>query len=713
MSQDKDSSDAADACSRPLELLAPAGDWAAMEAALEAGADAVYLGLTALNARRRAKNFRPAEFVRAVEQIHARGARVYLTLNIDLAQREVGQAVRILELARQSGVDAVLVRDPALLAVRGQFPEIEFHFSTQTCIANTADVAAAKRLGASRVVLAREMTLREIEAASGVRGVRSEVFAQGALCFCVSGRCLLSSWAGGRSGNRGACTSPCRVPWTVGQQRADTPLSMRDLSTVHRLDELRRAGVAALKIEGRLKTAAWVRTAVGLYRRALNGEQGAALLAEAQRLGAYTGRQLTCDYLDGQRDELTGLAARKSASLEPRPVADLSAGPQDDESPATDEFATAEAAEGFGLSITVSDRAVVCRCQCREHVEEWWIPKTVVRRAHKAISIGQFLEHLAAQAVQGLRLAEATTNTPEYLLVPRAANALVDRVTAAVRQALKAPDELVRIELPAGLQEILAQSHEERAHASNGLKLGQAADRVRLDAADAAAFLKQVRVRTAIIEGLTPARLEKLAASVSGVRLVAALPSVFFEEDIPFVRRVILACVQAGWPVEVNSWGGLYLARRHGAKMEGGPGLGVLNSLAARFLARKGLRSVTLDVEADRRQWEEITEHCPVPCSLVAFGRPALLVTRVKLAREQLGTVFADRRGIKMVARRERGLCVFRPVEPFDLRTTHNERICVAHLVVDLVASPDPVGEWRDVWPQRRVFRFNYDRGLA
>ena len=140
--------------------------------------------------------------------VHARGARAFLTLNVDVAERELGQAARSLELARQCGVDAVLIRDPALIALRPEFPEIEFHFSTQTCMASSADVAAARELGATRVVLARELTLAEITAAAAVPGIATEVFVQGALCFCVSGRCLLSSWVGGRSGNRGSCTSP-------------------------------------------------------------------------------------------------------------------------------------------------------------------------------------------------------------------------------------------------------------------------------------------------------------------------------------------------------------------------------------------------------------------------------------------------------------------------------------------------------------------------
>jgi U32 family peptidase len=303
---------------RVPELLAPAGDEAAFEAAVQAGADAVYLGMTDLNARRRAGNFRPEAFGQAVQQAHRRGVRVYLTLNTDITERELPQAVRLLEVAREAGVDGVLVRDPALLALRAQYPQIEFHFSTQTCIANSADVAAAGELGAQRVVLARELTLAEIAAASAVEGVQTEVFVQGALCFCVSGRCLLSSWVGGRSGNRGACTSPCRVPWTVNQQPAGTPLSMHDLTTAHRLDDLRNAGVAALKIEGRLKTADWVRQAVTLYRRALAGETVAGL-EPAAPLASYTGRQLTDGYLDGRRDQLTGLAEGRRAAGQAAP----------------------------------------------------------------------------------------------------------------------------------------------------------------------------------------------------------------------------------------------------------------------------------------------------------------------------------------------------------------------------------------------------------
>jgi len=690
-----------------LELLAPAGDCAALEAALEAGAGAVYFGLTTLNARRRAKNFCQEEFVRAVEAVHVRGAKAYLTLNTDVTERELGQAARMMELARRCKVDAVLVRDPALVAFAAAYPELPLHFSTQTCITNSADVSAARELGASRVVLARELTLREIAAAAAVPGIETEVFVQGALCFSVSGRCLLSSWVGGRSGNRGACTSPCRVPWSVGEQPVETPLSMHDLSLIHRLDDLKKAGVSALKIEGRLKNAAWVRRAVSLYRRALEGEEPQGLLAEAGKLGAYTGRALTWGYLDGQRDELTGVAGRTSLPLPPGEGAL-------DSDAFMEEERTDEEEEGpaYQFSMNVGPRAIECRLRCGGQTAEWSIPKTVVRRKYKAATVGQLLAWLETQTIQGCRATETSTNDPDFLLVPRAVNGLVDRISAAIRLAQKAPPARVRIDLP---QEVAAMLEKRSAAAANRLRLGDAADRARVEAGQAHEFLKQVRPGGLIVDSPTPQGMERILAAAGGVEVVAALPQVLFEDEIPAIEELIRLCVRAGVSVEVNSWGGWWLARKARARIESGPGLPVLNALAARRMHEAGIRSVTLSIEAQRRQLEDLSAVCPAPCSLVVFGRPALLTTRVQLPRTRfLGKVLVDRRGVRLTPRIERGLWVFRPLEPFDLRASANERIRARHLVVDLVGSDDPVGEWFDVpFDNKRTFRFNYDRWLA
>jgi hypothetical protein len=200
-----------------------------------------------------------------------------------------------------------------------------------------------------------------------------------------------------------------------------------------------------------------------------------------------------------------------------------------------------------------------------------------------------------------------------------------------------------------------------------------------------------------------------------GVPIIAALPPVFFEKDLGPLQALLAQCASAEVAVEVNSWGGWRLARQAGVRMEGGPGLPVLNSLAARVLLRHGLEGVTLSPEADRRQLEAVSAHCPAPCSLVVFGRPALLTTRARLSEADMaGQVFEDRRGARLAARLERGLWVFRPVEPFDLRATSNDRIRVEHLVVDLVGSPDPVGDWYNApVAGDKPFRFNYDRMLV
>jgi putative protease len=700
-----------------LELLAPAGDRASLEAALEAGAGAVYFGLTTLNARRAARNFRQDELAEAVRTVHAHAARAYLTLNIDLAERELGQAARILELARQCGADAVLVRDPALLALRAQYPELEFHFSTQTSMTNSADVAAAGRLGASRVVLARELTLAEIAAASADPGVRTEVFVQGAMCFSVSGRCLLASWVGGRSGNRGMCTSPCRVPWSVDSNPAGTPLSMHDLAVAGRLDDLRRAGVAALKIEGRLKNAEWVGRAVRLYRKAMQNVEESPptasggpdacddLPAQAAQLGAYTGRAVTCDYLDGRRDQLTGESGR------------VASGAPSDSHGAAEEASSGEAASedtagpSYDFSIQLEPRGIVCRFQCEGRTAEWTVPKTVVRRAHKAIPIGHVFELLAAGPIQGFDLRETSTNAPEFLMVPRAVNALMGRIAAAIRQARKGPADAVRVELPQAVEAVLQKGE---PHEANRRRLGDKPDRARLDARAVRAFLRQAQPEEIIVEGVTAATLERLLEACKKPGIVVALPQVFFEDDLPRIRRLVAACKAARVPVEVNSWGGWQLARQADVRMESGPGLPVLNSLAARVLREAGIRSVTLSPEADRRQLEELTAHCPAPCSLVVFGRPPLVTTRAGLPESSLGRVFEDRRGARLLPALEQGLAVFRPVEPFDLRDLDNDRIRVRHLVVDLVGSDDPPRDWHSARQDgRRPFRFNYDRTLA
>ena len=606
-------------------------------------------------------------------------------------------------MARQSGVDAVLVRDPALLLLRPLFTELEFHLSTQAGAANPADVAAARDLGLNRVVLARELSVAEIRAATAVPGIQTEVFVQGALCYCVSGRCLLSSWGGGRSGNRGLCTSPCRVPWRVGNSAPGQLLSMRDLSAVQHLAELARAGVAAIKIEGRMKSAAWVREAVGLYRRALDGVAPAGLTADAERLGAYTGREMTSGYLDGERSHLTGAAAGRGG---------------DDEAPVQERAVAealplAESARSFTLAIAATTAGVHCQCECGGQVREWDLPRTVIRRAAKASSAADLLAEFAETGLQGFQLDPASSaGDPELRLASATLRGIREALSAFLHQRRREQAvATVRIEIPAAVRRCLERS---TPAAANSRRLGEAPDRVRLALAQATDFALRLPGLQVIVEGAAAADVGRLLSAITATRLLIALPPVIFADRLAGVRELVAACRDAGVSVEANTWGGAGLARELGAAWESGPGLAVLNSLAARALQSWGAAGVTLSVEADERQLRDLCSACPAPASLLVYGRPALMVTRAELPAACLGQVFEDRRGIRMIPRLESGLAVYRPAEPFSIRHVFQPDIRVAHLVADLVTAAEPVREWQALnRPDGTPFSFNYGRELS
>ena len=253
----------------PIELLAPAGDASALRAAVQNGADAVYLGAGAFNARRNAGNFDGAALNEAVAYCHARGVQVHVTLNTLVREDEFGALLDAARAVNRSGADAVIVQDLGVArALRRVAPDIQLHASTQLAAHNRQAVAFLRDHGFDRVVMARELTFEEL-ADCAAEGVEIEAFVHGALCVACSGQCLMSSLVGGRSGNRGLCAQPCRLPWRL-DGRAGYLLSTRDLCGIGDLARFRDAGVCSLKIEGRLKRAEYVAVTVAAYRRALD-----------------------------------------------------------------------------------------------------------------------------------------------------------------------------------------------------------------------------------------------------------------------------------------------------------------------------------------------------------------------------------------------------------------------------------------------------------
>lgn len=262
---------------KKVELLAPAGNKEQFIAAVENGADAVYTSGRFLNARQAAEGLTDDELVRAVGYAHLRGVKVYVTMNTLVTDDELDDGVRYAEFLYESGVDAVLIQDLGLgKLIRDRVPGLGLHLSTQASAVGPVAISAAASLGYSRVVTARELSLSEIRAAcANAAGAEVEVFCHGALCVCYSGQCQLSRYNGGRSGNRGTCAQPCRLRYrTVTEGGAaltdgipNYPLSPKDLCLIDDLGDLIKAGVASLKIEGRLKTPEYVAVVTGIYRK--------------------------------------------------------------------------------------------------------------------------------------------------------------------------------------------------------------------------------------------------------------------------------------------------------------------------------------------------------------------------------------------------------------------------------------------------------------
>ncbi len=301
---------------RTPDLLAPAGGHDALVAAVAAGADAVYLGLKDLNARRGAANFTLDELGEAARYAHLRGTRVYLTANILVLAEEMPGALTTVDAAWTAGVDAVIVQDLGLLTLlRRELPHVRLHASTQLNAHNAASVAALAELGVARVTIARETSLPEIADMAASSAVELETFVHGALCFCYSGQCLMSSIIGARSANRGLCAQPCRMPYRlIGENGRESAapgpylLSPKDLAGITLLPQLVASGVAALKIEGRMKSPEYVALVTGVYRAALDRavadpEGFAVTPAEWATLEEAFNRGFTEGSLTGRRGE--------------------------------------------------------------------------------------------------------------------------------------------------------------------------------------------------------------------------------------------------------------------------------------------------------------------------------------------------------------------------------------------------------------------------
>ena len=254
-----------------IEILAPAGSYESLTAALAAGADAIYAGGMRFGARAYAGNLDEEQYLRAIDEVHLQQRKIYLTVNTLLKDYELAELYEYLLPYYRQGLDAVIVQDLGVFSfIREVFPDLPVHVSTQMTVTGEYGAEFFGRKGATRIVPAREISLEEVRRMKERTGLEMECFVHGAMCYCYSGQCLMSSMIGGRSGNRGQCAQPCRLPYSVEGKKPQDLMSLKDLCTIEMIPDLIEAGIDSFKIEGRMKQPEYVYTVVRMYRKYVN-----------------------------------------------------------------------------------------------------------------------------------------------------------------------------------------------------------------------------------------------------------------------------------------------------------------------------------------------------------------------------------------------------------------------------------------------------------
>ena len=584
-----------------MELLSPAGSRAALEAAVQSGADAVYMGFGAFNARRNAKNFTDEEFADALAYCHLRGVRVFLTLNTLLTDRELPQAAEVLRKASQMGVDAVLVQDWGVLTLaQAVTPDLPIHASTQMSLFTSGGARWAERLGMERVVLARELSRDDIAAVCRNCGAEIEVFVHGALCMCYSGQCTMSALIGQRSGNRGACAQPCRLPYGVnGPCKNQFPLSLKDANLSAYLQELGGMGVACLKLEGRMKRPEYVAVITAIYRRLIDEKRGPTA-AEAQALEQAFSRSGFTDGYYRHRKGPTMFGTRPENAPEPKEL--FSEARKLYENGEHKRIPISMQAAIFAdrpAALTVSDGA---------HAVTVTGPVPEVAR-NRALTAEDTAERLQKTGGTVFRCETAEVDIGDGLMLSAAAiNGLRRDALDALAAARTAVPERRNLPTPA-LPERETFSPAAPKLTCSIARLDQLTDAV-------AENVELVYVPIELLPRLTDYR--------GRAKLCAVLPRVWRDSDEAGFRK-ILETTPALSAVSIGNAGHMTIVEGLPLEKRGDFGLNVFNSRAVDFWRQQGLDSVTVSFELRHQQVRELRKY--LPCEGIVYGRLPLMVT--------------------------------------------------------------------------------------
>ncbi len=612
-----------------LELLSPAGSMEALKAAVQNGANAVYLGCGTFNARQGAKNFTPEALAEAVKYCHIRDVAVHLTLNTLISDKETEAACELIRHAAVCGVDAFIVQDLSVVQLCQKIaPHIPVHASTQMSIHSLSGVLLCAAAGCSRVVLSRELSREQIRYIVANSPIEIEVFAHGALCMCYSGQCYLSSAIGGRSGNRGRCAQPCRQSYGYNRWENQYPLSLKDNCLVHDLRELEQMGVASIKLEGRMKRAEYVAAVTRVYRKAM--DEGVVTREMMDDLMTAFNRQgFTDGYYEGQigremfgvREDTKENAAWLKQMRQTYEAVENSLVPV-----------------GFQMvvdtrtsKLTVTDpQGRHCTVQGPAPEKAYHLPMTeelLAARLAKTGGTPYRCARVSADIIPGMTLSAAAIN-------------------AMRREAL---DQLTALR---GRRDVptlhKASSRIIRAPGFHGLP----------------GMTVQITSREQITPKLLSTKMEllyvplhilaedlKLCRELSRkVEVAAVLPRICKDEQVSDLKQDLRAIREHGVKaVLVSNLGQLQHVRELGMRIHGDFGLNIYNSGAVKVAKDLSLASVTLSFEMTLPQIRDVSKD--IPCEVFVYGRMPLMVTENCLIRNRSGSCTCKSGSVRLTDR--------------------------------------------------------------
>ncbi len=590
-----------------LELLSPAGSMEAVTAAVQNGADAVYLGYGDFNARRNAKNFTWEEAAAAVSYCHLRGCKVHLTLNTLLTDRELPGASEVAAHASDIGVDAVIVQDLGVARMlRQTVPDLPIHGSTQMTIHSLDGVKACADLGMTRVVLGRELSRDQIAYICQHSPIEIEVFGHGALCMCWSGQCFFSSVIGGRSGNRGLCAQPCRLKYGWGNQANEYPLSLKDLSMAGHLKELSEMGVACLKLEGRMKRPEYVAIVTGIYARAIK-EGREPTPQEIEILAQTFSRQgFTDGYYMGQKGpEMFGT---RQEEKEPRELyAQARSTYENGENRKEPVRLYALIQEGEPAQVAAEDDlGHVARVEGPVPEAARNVPLTrekVEGQLQRTGGTPYACEKATAKVGEGLSLPLSALNDLRRRCLEE-----LSKQRQALPQRRKEPFRPgVRYENPKLPPVFTVSLRTAEQFSDELLRLGPAL--IYLPADEAAANPDLV------------SRCQQ-----ANIPLAVTMPRICTDKELPQLEQDLVALRNLGVTEALaGNLGSIRRAAQLGFQIRGDFGLGVYNSQTMKELKRLGLISATASFELKLAQIRDLSK--TVPTEFVAYGRLPLMIT--------------------------------------------------------------------------------------